>query len=126
MVSKTVKVIKDESSTGLPEIDEFISMLGHRFKDHGIKDYKKVALIAAEQIMEFWGGFQFYIPKGHSFRMRRKDAEVIEDYKAGMRQNDLAKKYNISAPHVYEILDRNGVRERHKRTKNRKSELVDN
>lgn len=122
MVSEAVNVRKEEYKTGLKDMDEFISVLNYRLKDRGIKDYQSVSLMIVEQIMDFFGGFQFYIPKGNYFKARKKDAEIIEDYRAGMRQNELAKKYNISAPHVYEILDRNGVRERHKRTKNRKSE----
>lgn len=58
----------------------------------------------AEHIRQHWGGQPIYLTKGVRYDARRKHEQIWQEF-SGDNYEALAKKFNLSVRHVYDIVD---------------------
>lgn len=69
--------------------------------------YRMIEIIGAEaakNVIEEFGGTQMYIPTKHSVSIVPRNEMIYRDYMIGKKVRKLAKKYNLSDPHVRNII----------------------
>jgi Mor family transcriptional regulator len=54
-------------------------------------------------LSEYFGARMVYLPKGERLRLALRDAEIWRSF-TGRNARDLAEKYQLSEPHLYQVL----------------------
>lgn len=96
------------SADAYPEIlEDLRTFLIAELQSMGLvdQDCERITLAVAERIRTYWGGQQIYIPKGRLFKLSNRDEDIEAEFN-GTNKRELRKRYNITARHLYRIVDR--------------------
>lgn len=63
----------------------------------------EIAKFTCDQLRQTFGGEQFYFPKGRELEVILKHHELYKEF-SGTNHVALAKKYDMTVPHVYRIV----------------------
>lgn len=66
---------------------------------------EQIAHEIAHQLNQNWGGSMFYVPKFNAWQAHKRDLAIWQDFN-GRNHTELAQKYGLSVPYIYEILAR--------------------
>ncbi len=61
-----------------------------------------IALSLTREYARVFGGIQVYIPRGQQLDRVLRDRQIYKEYRRGGAA-DLARKYGLSEPHIYDI-----------------------
>ncbi|EHK90955.1 Mor transcription activator family protein [Aggregatibacter actinomycetemcomitans] len=86
-------------------IGEMFDVLLNEFEKN--EKTKNEALKLAERtvltISNYFGGRSFYLPSGSVLKRQIRDNQIFKEFK-GNNMDEISRKYNLSAPHIYSIL----------------------
>jgi Mor family transcriptional regulator len=71
---------------------------------------EKIGLDAAEKLAGYFGGDHIAMPKAEEYRRLQRDREIYQKKKAGTPAHVLAREYNLTQRHVWQILSTEGAR----------------
>lgn len=74
------------------------------------------AFAALREVLRQCGGGYFYVPKEDKFLRHQRDAQIWADF-SGHNHAELARRYRVSQPYVYNIIARQRAAERARRSR---------
>lgn len=66
---------------------------------------EQIAHEVTHQLNTSWGGSMFYVPKHSSWHAHQRDLAIYNEFN-GINHAELAEKYKLSVPYIYEITKR--------------------
>jgi len=87
-------------------LEDLKIFLASNLEDMGLgTDAERVALAATELIRAYWGGQQIYIPRGRYVEITVRDIKVEASFNGNKTETrKICKRYNLTARHVYRIV----------------------
>jgi Mor family transcriptional regulator len=84
-----------------------IALIQSSLQDYGIDEgaAEQIALATANKMANDFGGQVLTIPKDHFLGLAKRDIDIFEAWRAGKSVPDLADETDLSARHIYRILD---------------------
>ncbi|MBN6071490.1 positive regulator of late transcription [Aggregatibacter actinomycetemcomitans] len=86
-------------------LGEMFDVLLNEFEKN-LKAKEKALTLAEDAILtlaKYFGGRSFYFPTGTRLKVQIRDNRIFKEFK-GNNMDEISRKYNLSAPHIYSIL----------------------
>jgi Mor family transcriptional regulator len=87
----------------LADVAEFISLTLSELVSMEPSKAQHVGKEVAGRLGAYWGGQNLYFPKGLSVKLGERDRQIYADF-TGANHHELARKYDITLPWVYQIV----------------------
>lgn len=91
-----------------PELlDDLESRLGVLLQQQGLakKSASSMALKITREMAVAWGGQNIYFPVGKTRWAQERDWQIFEEFR-GDNHAELARKYQLTVPHIYRLIKR--------------------
>ncbi len=100
-------VVKQTGRQGIEALLEIARVVQEQLQTDGIPadQARKVALAAADQVRQNYGGTEVYIPKGLALVLSERDWQIWREFR-NSNYDALAKQYDITPRHIRRIIER--------------------
>ncbi len=95
------------ASKGPELLDDLESRLRLLLQQQGLakKNASSMALKITREMAVAWGGQNIYFPVGKTRWAQERDLQILEEF-CGDNHADLARKYQLTVPHIYRLIKR--------------------